>query len=117
MMISNPKVRQGLYAVQMLVGGVVAFLAIFGVLEQGTADQIAATIAGLVALAAGGVATANINPKPAVIGPDGVARITDALAAHAKNTTVSINVPDLGSAAAAVEQSRRDLEARLGRLT
>lgn len=112
-MISNPKVRKGLYAVQMLVGGVVALLSIFGVLEQGVADQIGVTLAGLVALAAGGVATSNINPKPAVIGADGVARITDALAAQAKPLTVSINTEGLGAAAAAVEQARRDLEVRL----
>ncbi len=116
-MISNPKVAKASTRSRCSSAAWSPSSPIFGVLEQGTADQIAATIAGLVALAAGGVATANINPKPAVIGPDGVARITDALAAHAKNTTVSINVPDLGSAAAAVEQSRRDLEARLGRLT
>jgi xanthosine utilization system XapX-like protein len=112
--MSNPKVRKGLYAVQMIVGGVVALLSIFGILEQDVADQIVTTIAGLVALTAGRVASANLSPKPAVIGADGVARITDALAAYAKNTTVSISLPEVGSAAAAVEQARRDLEARLG---
>ena len=39
-------------------------------------------LTGLVALAAGRVASANLSPKPAVIGADGVARITDALAAY-----------------------------------
>lgn len=110
-MISNPKIRKVLYAVQMLIGGAVALLAIFGVLEQGTADQIGVTIAGLVALAAGGVATANISPKPAVIGSDGVAAITDALDAYAKTAVPQV----MGSAASAVDRARRDLEQRLGR--
>lgn len=114
-MISNPTIRQALYAVQMILGGVVVLLAIFGVLDQDTAGQIVTAIGGLVALAAGGVASSNVNPKPATITSDGVAVITDALEAYAERTIPAVLTTAASSAATAVDRARAELEQRLGR--
>ncbi|MBH0121571.1 hypothetical protein I0Q12_19470, partial [Rhodococcus sp. CX] len=61
-------------------------LVTLGVIDEGMSASIANAIASILVIATGGVAVSNLSPKPATITADGIAVITDALAAYAATT-------------------------------
>lgn len=89
-MISNPAIRKWLYVVGPLVSTTLLILVTAGVIDAGMSASIANAVASLLYIATGGVAAANLSPKPAVIGKDVVAVITDALDAYATRVQPAI---------------------------
>lgn len=81
-MFSNPTVRKWMYVVNPLVSTTLLILVTLGVIDEGMSASIANAVASLLFVATGGVAVSNLSPKPATITADGVAVITDALAAY-----------------------------------
>jgi hypothetical protein len=89
-MISNPKVRKWLYVIGPAVSTVLLILVTLGVIDEGLSASIANAVSSLLFLATGGVAVSNLSPKPATITADGVAVITDALAAYSTRAQPAI---------------------------
>ncbi|MDV2474184.1 hypothetical protein F8M49_00035 [Rhodococcus zopfii] len=82
-MISNPTVRKWMYVINPTASTILLILVTFGVIDEGTSASIANAIASILFIATGGVAVSNLSTRPAKISTDGVAVITDALAAYA----------------------------------
>lgn len=114
-MIANQKARMWVYIGQTGIGLVLMVLVALRVIDQSVSDQIVAASAGLVMMLTGELARRNIGPKPAVIGADGVQRISDALDAYSKTEVVAVLDTTMSAATDAVEQTRRRLEAQLSR--
>lgn len=101
-----PAIRLAIYS---SIGVLCAVAMLFGWIDQAQATSISDQAGWLLGLAASAVAAANITrgPRPAVRSADGVAQVVTT-AAPALEVTVEAGV-------AAVEQARRELEARLTR--
>lgn len=77
-MISNPNARKWVYIGNQAIGLVLLILSALSIIDEGTAANIEGAVGSVVMLLVGELARRNISPAPAVIGPDGVARFTDA---------------------------------------
>lgn len=120
-MLSNPNVRKWVYVGQVVLGAVLVVLVAFGIIDQATSDSITDSLdkiivglSGLTFMGVGALARRNLSPRPATIGADGVALITDALDAHAKATAPQAVAAVRRADTPSVEQARRDIEQRLG---
>lgn len=113
--------RKWIYVGQVVLAAILVVLVAFGIIDQTTSDSITESLdkiivglSGLAFMGVGELARRHTSPRPAVIDADGVAVITDALAAHARTVPQTIEAAR-SAAVEAVEQTRRDLEQRLGR--